>query len=192
MTSEERPEQRTDAGNTPTRMSGSVASDNESVLPDTEDRKALPEEKIRAESKKEPEGLLSEVEVAELLKQSQRATPDYVGDIGDIQPNEKPDVDIILHPSRDLLIAGELWSIIAEIHNRSLVTIWIIDTKTALSLAPEMYGLVNKTGSQFGYFSTISNRPEDEVVRIDPGAKYSVIWKIDPASVAIPTLVSHG
>jgi hypothetical protein len=102
--------------------------------------------------------------------------------IGDTAVIPHPDVDVTLHPSRDIPIAGELWSIAGEVHNRSEVPIWIVDSTTAISLAPEMYGSSKRTGSVGAFFPTIPSRPTSEIVRVDPGANYAVIWKLDPLS----------
>lgn len=69
-----------------------------------------------------------------------------------------------------------------EIKNRSGGPIWIVDRTTVLSLAPEMYGQAKATGSTGAFFPTIPAAPFDEVVRIDPGGNYSVVWKLDPVS----------
>jgi hypothetical protein len=93
-----------------------------------------------------------------------------------------PDVDISLHPSREIPIAGELWSVAAEIYNRWTSPVWIVDSTTSLLLAPEMWGQATQKGSIGAFFPTVHSRPTSEVVRIDPGAKYSVVWKLDPMS----------
>ena len=106
----------------------------------------------------------------------------FDGEIGDDAPIKEPDVDIVLHPSREQPIAGELWSIAAEFKNRGSCPVWIIDTKTQLTLPPELYGLLSRAGSSGAFFPTIMRRREDEIIRIDPGANYSVSWRLDPVS----------
>jgi len=103
-------------------------------------------------------------------------------EMGSDIPLEEPDVDITLKPSREIPVAGELWSITGIISNRSTKPVWIANKYTNISLSPEMYGQSSQTGSIGAFFPTIESRPFAEVVRIDPGASYSVIWKIDPAS----------
>lgn len=105
--------------------------------------------------------------------------PRYEGDIGELAPLARPEVDLTLHPSRSVLVAGDLWSITGVIHNRSQHPVWIVDTKTRLALAPEMYGATSQRGSLGAFFPTTIPRRCDEIVRLDPGAKYNVIWKID-------------
>jgi len=110
--------------------------------------------------------------------------PDYESEMGSSSPIEEPDVDISLHPSRAVPVAGELWSISGEIYNRSSQPIWIVDDTSVLTLAPEIYGQSSNAGSQTAFFPTVPSRPISEVVRIDPGAKYSVVWKIDPLATS--------
>ncbi len=100
-------------------------------------------------------------------------------EIGQLTLLQRPDVDVGLTLSRERPIAGELWSVSGEIHNRSKTTAWIIDTKSVLTLAPEMWGQTSQRGSIPAFFPTIHSRQGDEVVRIDPGAKYVVIWKVN-------------
>lgn len=107
---------------------------------------------------------------------------DFESEMGGDSPLEEPDVDIALKPSRDIPVAGELWSISGIISNRSTKPVWIVDKSTDISLSPEMYGQSSRTGSIGAFFPTTESRPFAEVVRIDPGASYSVIWKIDPVS----------
>lgn len=104
------------------------------------------------------------------------------GSLGSERSIEEPSVDIELIPSRDVPVAGELWSISGELHNRGNAPVWVVDDKTRLTLAPELYGHTSSTGSIGAFFPTSVRTGEDEVMRIDPGAKYSVVWKIDPVS----------
>lgn len=106
--------------------------------------------------------------------------PNYEGEVGKEELLDKPDVDIRLFPSRGSPVAGELWSMSGVIHNRSTKPVWIVDAQTVYTLAPEMWGLKSRRGSIGAFFPTIKERKQDEVVRIDPGASYSVIWKISP------------
>ncbi|MCO7200475.1 hypothetical protein [Pseudoalteromonas sp. OANN1] len=116
--------------------------------------------------------------MAELQKEHEEI--DFDGEIGGDECLLEPDVDIQLHPSRTAPVAGELWSISGEIHNRSDKPIWIIDTLSTVALAPEMYGHASDRGSIGAFFPTIQSRPQHEVVRIDSGASYSIVWKIPP------------
>ncbi|HBF33666.1 TPA: hypothetical protein DDW35_03810, partial [Candidatus Sumerlaeota bacterium] len=100
-------------------------------------------------------------------------------EIGGLEALAKPDVDVVLTPSRERPIAGELWSVLGEITNRSKIPIWIVDNKTVLALAPEMWGLSSHRGAAGAFFPSIQSRPDDEIVRIDPDGKYVVVWKID-------------
>lgn len=111
---------------------------------------------------------------------SNAPSPNYAGEVGAVTTLEKPDVDIKLFTSRESPVAGELWSMSGEIHNRSTKPIWIIDKHTVYTPTPEMWGLKSRRGSIGAFFPTIQERIPDEVVRIDPGASYSVIWKISP------------
>ncbi|WP_248885331.1 hypothetical protein [Acidithiobacillus acidisediminis] len=107
---------------------------------------------------------------------------DFDGEIGSDEPIGAPDIDIALYPSREIPVAGELWSVSGHLSNRSTKPIWIVDQACTLSLAPEIYGQNSRTGSIGAFFPTIQSRPFSEIVRIDPGATYSVVWKIDPHS----------
>jgi len=109
---------------------------------------------------------------------------DFQKEMGGDEALPEPDVDISLHSSREKPVAGELWSISGSISNRSTKPIWIVDGATTLSLAPEMYGQSSQTGSIGAFFPTVKSRPFAETMRIDPGATYSVVWKIDPLSSA--------
>lgn len=108
--------------------------------------------------------------------------------IGGEDPVPDPDADISLNLSRKTVIAGELWSVSGEISNRSTKPIWITDTGSRLSLAPEMYGQSSKTGSLPAFFPTVPTGNRSDIVRIDPGASYILIWKIDPCT----TSEQHG
>lgn len=119
-------------------------------------------------------------QIAEMLKNSKehRITEDeMVGQDGVI---EEPDSDLTLNISTATVIAGELWSVSGEIKNRSTKPIWITDTGCRLSLAPEMYGHNSDTGSIPAFFPTVPSGNRSDIIRIDPGASYIVIWKIDP------------
>lgn len=100
--------------------------------------------------------------------------------VGSAAPLPRPDVDIGLYPSRDTPVAGELWSMAGEIHNRSDRPIWLVRWQTVLTPAPEMWGQTSERGSIRAFFPTTSDGPLGSVVRLDPDSKYNVIWKIDP------------
>lgn len=128
----------------------------------------------------------------EAFKQTKPSLARIASEIGTPEAIDEPDVDVTLHPSRAVPIAGELWSISGEIHNRSEVPIWIVDNTTRVSLAPEMYGISKRTGSVSAFFPTIASRASSEIVRIDPGAKYAVVWKLDPIAEKGGTGVEPG
>jgi len=104
--------------------------------------------------------------------------------IGTASPLADPEVDITLHPSREIPIAGELWSVTGHVFNRSTRPIWITDTATILSLSPEMYGQNSQIGSIDAFFPTTKSGQKSDIVRIDPKAEYTVIWKINPSANA--------
>jgi len=108
------------------------------------------------------------------------STTNYKGIVGEESNIEKPDIDIKLFTSRESPVAGELWSMSGNIHNRSTKPFWIVNVHTVYTPAPEMWGLKSRRGSIGAFFPTIIDRIHHEVVRIDPGASYSVIWKITP------------
>ena len=114
---------------------------------------------------------------------------DYAGEVGDLAPIQAPEVEFSLYPSRETAVAGELWSIAGVLHNRSSGPIWIVDTQTQLTLAPEMFGLTS-AGSIPAFLPTVRSRSTDEVVRIDPGGRYGVVWKIDPCGIGEDTDLS--
>ncbi len=119
----------------------------------------------------------SRIGALELLRFSPERLAAAVGDVSVIP---RPDLDLTLHPSREAPMAGELWSIAGEIHNRSQVPIWIVDQTTCVTLAPEMYGSSRRTRSMSAFFPTTRGGQGAEVVRIDPGASYAVVWELDP------------
>lgn len=110
--------------------------------------------------------------------------PDYESEVGDIKPLSRPDIEIELRPSRESVVAGEPWSVTGEISNHAAQPIWIVDTTTRLHPASEVWGSGPRVGSLGAFFPTIMSRPEAEVVRIDPGASYSVIWRIDASKAS--------
>ena len=100
--------------------------------------------------------------------------------VGDATVIPRPDLDILLHTSRETPVAGELWSLSAEIHNRSQVPIWLVDQTTTMTLSPEMYGHSKRMRSVGAFFPTTRPGEGAEIVRIDPGASYAVVWELDP------------
>lgn len=112
--------------------------------------------------------------------QSQQSV-NHAGEVGSIDPIKKPEIEIKLNPSRDVVVSGEMWAIEGVLTNRGDTPIWLVDSHTTLTLAPELLGNGARVGSIGAFFPTIRSRPSHEVVRIDPGATYSVIWKIDPS-----------
>ena len=97
------------------------------------------------------------------------------------------DVDVALFPSRDNLNAGDLWSVSGEIRNRSKDgSIWIVDKKTALMFAPEVYGSQTGTFTLIADFSTVfydpSVRYKATSIEIKPGSAYSVTWRFNSPS----------
>lgn len=121
---------------------------------------------------------IDEARLKQLVQTLDTTPVDPAHEIGEKDPISRSDVDLQLHPSREIPVAGELWSVFGEIHNRSSSPIWIVDTKTVLTIPPEIWGQASQGGSIGGFFPTVKPRPTDEVIRIDPGAKYDVVWKI--------------
>jgi len=103
-----------------------------------------------------------------------------VSEVGPAAALALPEVEVELVPSRQIPIAGELWSILGTIENRSTTPIWIVDARTVLTVAPEMWGQTSRRGSIGAFFPTVKPRSYDEIVRIDPQCEYAVVWKIDP------------
>jgi hypothetical protein len=94
------------------------------------------------------------------------------------------DIDVTLLASRDGLIAGDLWAVTGEIRNRSKdKPIWIVDKKTALMFAPEVYGTTRTTFTLIAEFATAFYDPAFRYratwIRIDPGASYPVTWRFN-------------
>lgn len=102
------------------------------------------------------------------------------GEVGPPAPLNRPEVEIELNTSRSVVVSGEKWAIEGVITNRGDLPVWIVDSHTTLTLSPELWGNSSRSGSIGAFFPTIRSRPTHEVVRIDPGASYSVIWKVDP------------
>lgn len=80
--------------------------------------------------------------------------------------------------------AGEIWSLLGLITNQSDFPVWIVDKYTTLMLPPTLYGSNSRVGSMGAYFPTIDSRIRraHDIVRLDPGDSYSVLWSIDPIS----------
>lgn len=109
-------------------------------------------------------------------------TSSDLDEIGSAEPLPETEVDVeLIVPLRNI-VAGELWSVFGQIHNRSSRPIWIVDRFSTLFLPPELYGQESEVGSIGAFFPTVRPRKQDEVVRIDPGMAYTVVWKIDPTS----------
>jgi hypothetical protein len=115
-----------------------------------------------------------------------KSSPASRGDMLDhLQP---ADIDITLTPSRQNLVAGDLWAVYADIRNRSVdKPLWIDDNKSNLSFAPEVYGAAQNSGSLNATFPTIdyTNRCpynnqhcNDVAIRIDPQTSYTFYWKL--------------
>ena len=97
------------------------------------------------------------------------------------------DVEITLQPTRDALAAGDLWAVIGTIFNRSKDhPIWIVDKKTALMFAPEVYGTKTGTFTLIADYPTVFYDPDVRYkatsLRIDPGSSYAVIWRFNSPS----------
>lgn len=158
----------------------SASPDN---LDDQSERNALGlgkdlEEEVSVKGMEVEDGALLGKQVGALL-----STPDYKGlaesEIGPLDAFVRPDIEVKLIPSRQLPVAGELWSILGTIKNRSDKPIWIVDVRTVLTLAPEMWGQTSRSGSLVAFFPTVRTRKTPEIVRIDPQCDYAVVWKID-------------
>lgn len=101
------------------------------------------------------------------------------GEIGSEQPLSKPDVEMLLYPTRKSIVAGEQWSLLGEIRNRSDSPIWIADYCTWIIPPPEIQGL-GKAGSSPAFFPTIRGRETDEVIRIEAHSAYTVVFRLGP------------
>lgn len=91
-------------------------------------------------------------------------------------------VDFSLTPSGAEPIAGETWSMLGEITNRSTETIWIINNQCQLFVPPEVWGASSDRGSFNAFFPTpfLPNAKfNTRVARVEPGEKYTMVWKID-------------
>jgi hypothetical protein len=100
--------------------------------------------------------------------------------IGEDVPLEAIEVDVELRPSRSKVVAGELWSVVGEVENRSKQTIWIVNRFSMLTLPPELWGQLSLAGSMAAFFPTVFSRPNtDEIIRIEPGKSYFINWKLD-------------
>lgn len=106
--------------------------------------------------------------------------PNTVGGIDALAPT--PIIFELIQPAFPVT-AGSNWSLIGKIRNQSERVVWIVDKYTTISLAPSLYGSRSNVGSIGAFFPTIDTftaRAHD-IIRLDPGSTYSVVWSIDPA-----------
>jgi len=101
------------------------------------------------------------------------------GEIGSEKPLSKPDVEMLLYPTRNSIVAGEQWSLISEIRNRSDSPIWIVDVFTWVLPPPELLGYGTR-GSSPAFFPTVRSRESDEVIRIEAHSAYTVLFLLGP------------
>lgn len=105
------------------------------------------------------------------------------------------EAEVAFSPSRQILNVGDAWSITGEIQNRSKDrAIWIVDTRTVLIVAPEVFG---DDSIRFGLpaiFPTMTYSElwaDDQMVRIEAGSKYAVIWKLG-ARTPLGSIYGHS
>jgi hypothetical protein len=105
------------------------------------------------------------------------------------------EVEVVFTPSRQMLNVGDSWSVTGEISNRSKDRpIWIVDTRAVLIVAPEVFGDDSVRWGLPAIFPTMVYSQlwtDDKVIRIDPGSKYAVIWKLGARS-PYQAVVSHA
>lgn len=111
--------------------------------------------------------------------------PETYDDIGPSDSLGPLEVEVAIIPSREAPVAGELWSVILEIQNKSDQPIWIIDSATVLTLAPEIFGQTGERQSLIAWFPSSRFRTGDEVIRVSGGSNYIISWKIDPLQYSL-------
>ena len=99
--------------------------------------------------------------------------PTYVG---------SSDIDIFLESSQPHPTAGERFAVLGTITNRRREPVWLVNSFTTLMPPPEIWGSGSRVGSVGAFFPSVPSVPTGEVVRIDPGKSYDVIWNLDPSS----------
>ena len=93
---------------------------------------------------------------------------------------EIPDIELQPIASQETLGAGALWTIYSRLRNRTVNPIWIVERTTTLDVPPELWGISSDAGSVHAFFGTKKRDSSDRILRLDPGATYTVSWKIDP------------
>jgi hypothetical protein len=112
-------------------------------------------------------------------KQSDKSSTLELNEIGPKECGVTLPIDINLITSGEKPVVGQVWTVFGEIINRSKQPVWIVDGATVLSVPPEVWGSTSQGGSVGAFFPTVKSRPTHEIMRIEPGQKYIVTWKID-------------
>jgi hypothetical protein len=113
------------------------------------------------------------------------------------QAFQPSDVEIILRPSRNFLVAGDLWSVEGEVRNHSKTQpIWIVNRSTTLMFPSEVYGATSTAIDSYAIFpagaqiTQITDSSQDvryySTVRIDPQGSYVFSWA-PPSRMGNPT-----
>lgn len=91
------------------------------------------------------------------------------------------DLEIIAPP---VVEAGEQITVYGKVHNRGAEPIWIVDTRTHLTVPVNIWGnTVESPTTLSAYFSTTPFMA-DEALRIDAGGSHTVSWLVDFAMIA--------
>jgi hypothetical protein len=105
-----------------------------------------------------------------------------------VQAPDIADVSVTLTPSRQDLAAGDLWAVSGVVQNHSKdKAIYLVDKKTALMFAPEVYGTSTGTFALIADFPTVFYDPPGSAYKatwvcIEPGGSYAVTWRFNSPS----------
>lgn len=92
-------------------------------------------------------------------------------------------VEIRLESSQDNPAAGARFAVQGTIINRQARPVWIVGERTTLLPPPEISG-GGRELSMPANLPSLQSEPTGEVVRIDPGTSYDVIWYLGPTGAS--------
>ncbi len=93
---------------------------------------------------------------------------------------ESSQVEIALESTQAKPTAGGRFGVLGTITNRMDGPVWIVNELTTLLPPPEIWG-GGRVSSMGAFFPSVPAVPTGELVRIDPGGSYVVMWFVAPA-----------
>lgn len=92
---------------------------------------------------------------------------------------ESSEVEIVLESTQIMPSAGGRFGVLGTITNRLEEPVWIVNAFTTLLPPPEIWGS-GRVSSMGAFFPSVPAVPTGEVVRIDGGGSYVVMWFVQP------------